>query len=135
MKQIILYLIVSLHLSLLLSAQPDRWQQHVKYIMNVDGDVNANQLTGTQKLEYTNNSPDILHKVFYHLYWNAFQPNSMMDELSEERGKIIANGKPDWDARVKDRISKLKPNEIGYQKIKSLKMNGWPNPLNIMKQF
>ena len=32
--------------------------------------------------------------------------------------------KTDWDPRVKDRISKLTPTEIGYQKITSLKMNG-----------
>ena len=35
---------------------------------------------------------------------------------------------PDWDARVKDRISKLKDDEIGYQKIISLKMNGVAQP-------
>ena len=110
------------------AAQTDRWQQHVKYTMNVDVDVNTNRFTGSQKLEYTNNSPDILNKVFYHLYWNAFQPNSMMDVRSRELGKIITNGKPDWDSRVKDRISKLSPEEIGYQKIKSLKMNGVTQP-------
>ena len=30
----------------------------------------------------------------------------------------------DWDARVKDRISKLTPEEIGYQKVSSIKING-----------
>ena len=104
------------------------WQQHVKYFMNVDVDVNTNRFTAKQKLEYTNNSPDILKKVFYHLYWNAFQPNSMMDVRSRELGKIIINEKPNWDARVQDRILKLSPDEIGYQKIKSLKMNGVTQP-------
>ncbi|HTD94306.1 MAG TPA: hypothetical protein VK644_10855, partial [Chitinophagaceae bacterium] len=60
-------------------AQPDRWQQRVKYAMDVDMNVETNRLTGKQKLEYTNNSPDTLTKVFYHLYFNAFQPGSMMD--------------------------------------------------------
>ncbi|RYZ32568.1 MAG: M1 family peptidase, partial [Sphingobacteriales bacterium] len=59
-------------------SQPDRWQQKVKYVMNVDVNVNTNRFTGKQQLEYTNNSPDTLKKVFYHLYWNAFQPGSMM---------------------------------------------------------
>jgi len=106
------------------SAQPDRWQQRVKYTMNVNMNVTTNRFTGKQQLEYTNNSPDTLKKVFYHLYWNAFQPNSMMDARSIELGKKIINGKPDWDARVRDRISKLKPDEIGYQKVTNLKMNG-----------
>ena len=106
-------------------AQPDRWQQRVKYTMNVDMNVQTNRFTGKQKLEYTNNSPDTLTRVFYHLYFNAFQPGSMMDTRSKRQGSVNGpGGRPDWDQRVKDRISNLKPEEIGYQKILSLKMNG-----------
>ncbi|NIJ53276.1 M1 family metallopeptidase [Dyadobacter arcticus] len=100
------------------SAQSDRWQQRVKYQMNIDFDVAKNQYKGTQKLVYSNNSPDTLHKVFYHLYLNAFQPGSQMDV----RSRTIS----DPDARVKDRISKLSPSEIGYEKVISLKHNGKP---------
>ncbi len=109
-------------------AQQSRWQQRVSYNMIVDVNTTTNRFTGTQKLEYTNNSPDKLDKVFYHLYWNAFQPNSSMDVRSQELGKTLINGKPDWDTRVRDRISKLTADEIGYQKITSLKMNGVPQP-------
>ena len=105
-------------------AQPDRWQQRVKYNMNIDMDVTTNKFTGVQKLVYSNNSPDKLDKLFYHLYFNAFQPNSSMDVRSRELGKILVNGRPDWDSRVKDRIALLKEDEIGYQKIKSIKLNG-----------
>ena len=105
-------------------AQPDRWQQHVKYTMDVNMDVVTNRFTGKQKLVYTNNSPDTLDRVFYHLYWNAFQPNSMMDNRSRVLGQMLVNGSPDWDGRVKDRILNLQPNEIGYQKVKWIKMNG-----------
>jgi hypothetical protein len=109
-------------------SQPDRWQQRVKYNMNIDMDVNTNQFKGKQKLEYTNNSPDVLNKLFYHLYFNAFQPGSSMDVRSQELGKITTRNRQDWDDRVKDRISKLKDNEIGYQKIIALKINGVPQP-------
>lgn len=111
-------------------AQPDRWQQRVKYTMDIDMDVSANRFTGKQQLEYYNNSPDTLNKVYYHLYFNAFQPNSMMDVRSRELGKIVLGKNSagldvfDWDSRVTDRILKLTPEEIGYQKILSLKMNG-----------
>src|SRR5688572_2037971 len=105
-------------------AQTGKWQQRVKYNMDVRVDVESNRITGKQKLEYTNNSPDTIRRVFYHLYWNAFQPNSMMDVRSQELGKNKINGRPDWDGRVRDRISNLKEDEIGYQKIISLKMNG-----------
>ena len=126
-KSTFLFLITTF-LFLITEAQPGRWQQRVKYTMNIDMDVNSNQFTGWQKLEYSNNSPDKLSKLFYHLYFNAFQPNSSMDVRSRELGKQIINDKRDWDARVTDRISKLKPYEIGYQKIKSIKMNGIPQP-------
>ncbi len=110
-------------------AQPEnRWQQRVSYKMNIDMDAAKNQFKGKQTLEYSNNSDKSLNRVFYHLYFNAFQPNSSMDVRSRELGKTVNNGRADWDPRVRDRISKLKPDEIGYQKIISLKMNGVPQP-------
>jgi hypothetical protein len=92
------------------------WQQQIDYSMEIDVDVKNYQYKGTQKAVYTNNSPDELTKVFYHLYFNAFQPGSQMDVRS-------LNIK-DPDRRVGDRISKLQPNEIGYIKVNSLKQNG-----------
>ena len=128
MYKILFFLISGILFSISIEAQPGRWQQRVKYTMNIDVDANTNRFTGKQKLEYTNNSPDPLKKVFYHLYYNAFQPNSSMDVRSRHLGKTIINGRPDWDSRVIDRISKLKEDEIGYQKIISLKMNGVSQP-------
>jgi Peptidase family M1 domain len=120
--------LISTFLFFISSAQPNRWQQRVKYAMTIDMDAVTNKFTGKQKLEYTNNSPDVLNKVFYHLYFNAFQPNSSMDVRSRELGKIVNNGRQDWDQRVRDRISKLQPDEIGYQKILSIKVNGVNQP-------
>jgi hypothetical protein len=100
----------SLLLVLQVWAQPDRWQQRVKYTMNIEMNVQTNQYTGKQQLQYWNNSPDTLKKVFYHLYWNAFQPNSMMDVRSRRQGTVVLrksqNGDDavDWDPRVEDRI-------------------------------
>lgn len=102
--------------SSLAQAQDYRWQQRVEYSMDVKLDVKTHKLNGTQKLVYHNNSRDTLTKVYYHLYWNAFQPGSMMDVRSIN---IL-----DPDARVMDRISKLKDDEIGYQHIQSLKQDG-----------
>lgn len=130
MKQCLVFLVM-LGLYSSASAQDSKWQQRVKYAMTIDVDVNTNTFQGKQKLEYTNNSPDTLRRVFYHLYWNAFQPNSMMDVRSQELGKNRINGNPDWDGRVRDRISRLKDDEIGYQKIKSLSMNGMPVQVRI----
>lgn len=100
------------------------WQQRVRYVMDIDVNAETNRFTGKQKLEYWNNSPDTLTEVYYHLYWNAFQPNSMMDVQSRRQGLSQIGGRQDWDGRIRDRILYLKPDEIGYQKIISLKMNG-----------
>src|ERR1700742_3777823 len=127
MKRLLLLSLLFISYNTLL-AQPDRWQQRVKYTMNINMDVVTNKFTGKQRLEYSNNSPDKLDKVFYHLYWNAFQPNSSMDVHSREQGKIMIGKRQDWDPRVRDRILNLKDDEIGYQKIISLKMNGVSQP-------
>jgi len=125
MKKIVLSTLCMLIL-VISYAQPDRWQQRVKYTMDVKVDVNTNRFSGTQKLEYTNNSPDTLGKLFYHLYWNAFQPGSMMDMRSQRQGAMSGSreGAPDWDQRVRDRIANLQPDEIGYQRVSDLKVNG-----------
>ena len=112
-----------------LHAQPDRWQQRIKYMIDVNMNVTTNRFTGSEKIDYTNNSPDTLNRIFFHLYWNAFQPGSMMDVRSRELGKTLLGtnkkGEPvyDWDERVKDRISKLQPNEIGFDSVKYIKIN------------
>jgi hypothetical protein len=124
----ILLTAIGLCLLIQMQAQPDRWQQRVKYTMNIDMNVQTNQFQGKQKLEYWNNSSDTLTRVFYHLYFNAFQPGSMMDNRSLRQGNIKRGSTPDWDPRVRDRIQNLKPDEIGYQKILSLTMNGVAQP-------
>lgn len=92
------------------------WQQHVDYKMEVDMNVENFQYTGTQELEYTNNSPDTLDRVFYHLYFNAFQPGSEMD--------VRSTSIQDPDRRVGDRISKLTEDQKGYLRVSSLNQNG-----------
>ena len=101
MKLFIFFLV-----SLVAFAQPQSgyWQQHVDYTMDVSIDVKRFRYTGTQDLVYTNKSPDTLKRVFYHLYFNAFQPNSEMDV----RSRSIA----DPDRRVGSRIEKLNKKEV-----------------------
>ncbi|PWL39908.1 peptidase M1 [Flagellimonas aquimarina] len=96
------------------------WQQHVDYAMDVQMDVETYQYTGTQKLTYTNNSPDVLDRVYYHLYFNAFQPGSEMDarlqNVKDPDGRMMDNGK--------SRIASLSESEIGYLHTQSLTQDG-----------
>ena len=91
------------------------WQQEAHYQMYINFDSENHHFDGTQELTLINHSPDTLNKVFYHLYFNAFQPGSMMDV----RSRTIL----DPDRRVGDRISHLKDDEMGIQQITSLKHN------------
>jgi hypothetical protein len=110
------FLLAVLSMPVAVYSQDYRWQQRVEYVMDVRLDVKTHKVTGRQKLTYYNESRDTLKKVYYHLYFNAFQPGSMMDVRSQNL--------PDPDARVRDRISKLKDDEIGYQHVQSLKQDG-----------
>ena len=43
-------------------------------------------ISGNEQLTYWNNSPDTLEYVYFHLFQNAFQPGSYLDDL------MLANG-------------------------------------------
>ena len=92
------------------------WQQSVNYKMEVDINVKTFKYSGKQELLYTNNSPDSLKKVFYHLYFNAFQPGSEMSVR-------VKTGK-DKNTRFDTDIDSLRPDEIGYLKVLNLKQDG-----------
>ena len=129
MRKIIFSIITLISFSLF-SQSNTYWQQHVDYTMDIDMNVENFQFDGIQKLVYTNNSPDDLNVVFYHLQFNAFQPGSQMDmrlqNIVDPDGRMVNNLGTKEKPVYESRISKLKPNEIGYQKIISLKQNGKP---------
>lgn len=107
---------------------PGYWQQHVDYKMDVKMDVKTYQYKGKQTLIYTNNSPDTLKRVYFHLFNNAFQPDSPMDarlkSIKDPDGRMVTKTKI-GDKEIKEsRIATLKPNEIGYLYVNNLKQDG-----------
>lgn len=93
-------------------------------------DVSTNKLQGKQTINYTNNSPDTLRRIFIHLFWNAFQPNSMMDVSSRNSENLAVRKSKtgmvinDFDRRFRKRISDLAPEEQGYCHVNKLMVNG-----------
>lgn len=110
------------------STSSSYWQQHVDYTMEIDMDVKTYRYKGTQKLVYTNNSPDALNRVFYHLYPNAFQPGSEMDAriqtIADPDGRMVINIGTKEVPVYESRIDKLTPEEIGYIKVNTLTQDG-----------
>ncbi len=94
------------------------WQQAVAYELDVHLQADRHRLLGRQRLVYTNHSPDTLRRVYYHLYFNAFHPTSMM----AERNRHL----PDPDGRVVPRIFELGPDEVGWHRVRSLTQDGEP---------
>ena len=92
------------------------WQQAVSYDMEVTLDTASHQYQGVAKVTYKNNSPETLDKVFWHLFFNAFQPGSMMDV----RSRTIE----DPDRRVGSRIVELPEEEWGWIHMERVKAFG-----------
>ncbi len=98
----------------LLSAQ--YWQQAVDYTIEVELNPETAQYEGKEKVVYTNNSPETLHKVFFHQYFNAFQPGSEM--------AVRLQSTADKNYRFKVNIDSLSAAQQGYLKVKGLKQDG-----------
>ena len=109
-------------------SQNTYWQQKADYKMNVDFDVSNYNYSGKQEIIYSNNSNDTLRKIYYHLYPNAFQPNSEMDArlqaIKDPDSRMVTKIKVDGKDFKESRIKNLKPNEIGFLKITNFKQNG-----------
>lgn len=115
--------------------QSGYWQQEVKYRMEVNMDVKTFQYLGKQVLEYTNNSNDTLRHVYYHLYYNAFQPGSEMDirlqSIKDSDRRMIRTFKQGTTEQKTSRIADLKSNEIGYLNIQNFKQDGITCPTKV----
>ena len=92
------------------------WQQNANYKIYIDVDVKKNTFKGSQEVLYTNNSPDTLNKVFFHLYFNAFRPESDM--------AVRLNNGDDNNRRFDVNIKDLEPHEYGQLKVNNLKQDG-----------
>ena len=103
-------------LALQLSFSQNYWQQHVEYEMDIVVDVSDFTYDGDQSIIYTNNSNDTIKKVYYHLFFNAFKPNSQMDI----RSRTIR----DPDRRVGSRIVVLEEKDYGDISVSALKQDG-----------
>lgn len=107
--------------SLGFSQQNAYFQQSAKYKMNIDIDAANFTYRGDQTVTYTNNSRDELKVVYFHLYWNAFKPNSMMDQRIQSQGKV-------GDSRLQvngvSRLASIPKNEEGAQNVHWIRQNG-----------
>ncbi|WP_091203421.1 M1 family metallopeptidase [Flavobacterium xueshanense] len=128
MKKLLLLSFFTLSFANLFAQSSSYWQQHVDYKIDVTMDVKTYEYKGKQELVYTNNSPDTLRKVYYHLYNNAFQPGSEMDariqSIKDPDARMVNKINSGINEVKESRIKNLKPNETGYLNITNFRQDG-----------
>ena len=121
MRKLLLTIVFSAISIFSFSQQNAYYQQSAKYKMYIDIDAQNFTYQGNQTLTYINNSPDELKVVYFHLYWNAFKPNSMMDQRVQSQGK---NGDSRLQTNGVSRLASIPKEEEGAQNIHWIKQNG-----------
>lgn len=130
MTQRVFLLFLSLWMSWNFAQQPPYYQQYAKYKMDIDVDAENFTYKGSQTLSYTNNSPDELRVVYFHLYWNAFKAGSMMDQRIQSQG---INGDSRLQEKGVSRLASIPSDEEGKQNIHWIKQNGKPLKFEIQE--
>ncbi len=69
------------------------WQQDVHYTIKASLDDKTNIVDGSEELIYTNNSPDELKFVYFHLYNNAQVKGSYLSDLYKNNHYQVKYGK------------------------------------------
>lgn len=69
------------------------WQQDVHYKIKATLDEKTDILIGEETLVYWNNSPNTLNYVYFHLYANAFLPDSYLNKVSKQSAHSPKIGK------------------------------------------
>ncbi|MGB8194646.1 MAG: M1 family metallopeptidase [Chitinophagaceae bacterium] len=112
-----------------LFSQSNYWQQQVDYNIDVSLDDKNNALKGMLSLEYTNNSPDQLEFIWFHVWPNAYknENTAFAKQLYRDR-----DGKKRWKG-MKDRgyLDSLDFMADGQK----LKMEAHPEHIDIVKVY
>src|SRR5215218_1465601 len=69
------------------SAFSQYWQQQVDYIIDVTLNDKLHTLDGFEKITYTNNSPDTLKYLWFHLW-----PNAYKNDKTAFSDQLLGNG-------------------------------------------
>ncbi len=89
---------------------PGYWQQDVSYKIDASIDDSADIITGSETIQYWNNSPDTLDYVYFHLYQNFTVTGSYYADLVKENN-------------VKEKFGKYESQGLGC-KVESIQSNG-----------
>jgi hypothetical protein len=94
------------------------FQQRVNYDIKADFDTESSKIAALEYITYINNSPDTLDVIYFHLYYNAFQPGSYLDKKDRANGYYqIAGTSPRNQGYVEIDLVTINGEETGEYKI------------------
>jgi hypothetical protein len=98
------------------------WQQSVSYQIKAALDPETHRLSGSEKIHYTNNSPDSLSSIWVQLDQNLFRPDSRGAErakqMEEEAGDVRFQGMFEGGGYDIERVAVIRdgaPLEVPYE--------------------
>ncbi|HEX5576077.1 MAG TPA: hypothetical protein VFX42_09410, partial [Gemmatimonadales bacterium] len=86
------------------------WQQQVAYEISARLDESRGVLSGTERIQYVNRSPDTLTTFSLHLYLNAFRPGSRWADADSVEGRR--------------RFNDLKDPDFAYNHVRQVRIGG-----------
>jgi hypothetical protein len=104
-----------------LSQAQTYWQQEVNYKINVALNDEKHEISGTEEIEYVNNSPDQLTYLYFHLWPNAYKNNQTA--LAKQ---MVLNGSR--------KLQFAKKEQRGYITNLAFELNGRPAKLEYEQQ-
>ncbi|HEV7704818.1 MAG TPA: M1 family metallopeptidase [Gemmatimonadaceae bacterium] len=98
---------------------PHYWTQHATYAIDAVIDTATNTLTGTERVLYTNNSPDTLAELAIYLRQNVFRAASQRRDVAPltngvTLARVVANGSTLMELSSTDGASSGSPLRPGY---------------------
>ena len=124
LRKIFLFLLA---FSFQLSAFAQYWQQQVDYTIEVSLNDKLHTLDGFEKIVYTNNSPDTLKYIWFHLW-----PNAYKNDKTAYTDQALENGSTDFYFSSKEQKGYI--NRLDFKvNGASAKMEDHPNHIDIVR--
>jgi hypothetical protein len=124
LRKIFLSLLV---FSFQLSAFAQYWQQKVDYTIEVSLNDKFHTLDGFEKIIYTNNSPDTLKYIWFHLWANAYK-----NDKTAYTDQSLENGSTDFYFSSKDQKGYINRLDFKVNGV-TAKMEDHPNYIDIIR--
>ena len=103
------------------------WQQHLDYTIDVTLNEKEKTLDGFERIYYTNNSPDTLNFIWFHIWMNAYKNDKTA--FSEQ---LLENGRTDFYFSTREKKGYINRLDFKVDGIPA-KIEDHPSHLDIIK--